>query len=133
MQPLGRAQRHVTRDAAAHGQADEVELARLEVLGDAQDVADEMLELQRAVVVLGIAVAARVAGRGLEAARKELDLAAPVTPVAADPVQEKHQLAVAGDGHRKPRCRFDENRVQGSLRLCSRDSDGAATRLAVFL
>jgi hypothetical protein len=133
MQPLGCAQRYVARDAAAHGQADEMELACLEVLGDAQDVAGKILELQRAVVVLGIAVAARVAGRGLEAAREELDLATPVTPIAADPVQEKHQLAVAGDGHREPRRRFDENRVQGSLRLCSRDSDGAAAGLAVLL
>ena len=67
---LGRAQRDVARDAPAHRQPDEVQLPRLEVLGDAQHVAGEVLELQRAFVVVGVAVAARVPGGGLEAAAR---------------------------------------------------------------
>jgi hypothetical protein len=44
-----------------------------------------------------------------------LELDPPVASVAADPVEEKHQLAVAGDRYREPRRWFDENRVQVSL------------------
>jgi hypothetical protein len=111
-----------------------VELLDLEVFGDAQNVAGEVLELQRALVVVGIAVAARVPGRGLEAVlREEFDLAGPVAAIAADAVQEKYQLSVACDRDRKPRRRINENRIQGLFRLCSRDSDGTRATFAVLL
>jgi hypothetical protein len=75
-----------------------MQLARLEMIGDAQQVAGEvLLELQRTVIVLGVAVAARVPRRRLEAAREELELARPVAPAAADAMQEENEGTLAGD------------------------------------
>jgi hypothetical protein len=82
------------------------------MLGDAQHVAGEVVELQRAVVVVGIAVAARVPGSGLEVVREEFDLAGPVAPVAADAVEKEDEGPAAGDRDSETRCRFDENRFQ---------------------
>jgi hypothetical protein len=48
-----------------------------------------LIELQRAFVVLGIAVAARIPGRGPESTGEELDLPRPVAAAAADAVQEE--------------------------------------------
>jgi hypothetical protein len=83
------------------------------VLGDAQHVAGEVVELQRSLVVVGVAVAARVPRRRAKAPREELDLVAPVAAVAADAVQEQDQLAAAGDGDRESRRRLDKNAFQG--------------------
>jgi hypothetical protein len=118
---LRRAQRDVARDAPAHGKPDQVQLRRPEVLDHAQHVAGEVLEVQRAVVVVGLAVAARVPGHGPVAAREELELAGPVAAVAADAVEKQHQLTLAGDRKRQARRGFDENRVQGLFSLRSRD------------
>ena len=85
------------------------------MLGDAQQVGGEVLvELQRAFVVLGVAVAARVPGGGPEMAREELDLACPVAPAAADAVQEEEQGAFAGDRHGKARRGPDADRFQAT-------------------
>jgi hypothetical protein len=82
------------------------------VLGDAQHVAGEVVEMQGFGVVVGVAVAARIPGRGLETLREELDLAGPVAPVAADAVEKEDQGPAAGDRDSETRCRFDENRFQ---------------------
>jgi hypothetical protein len=88
------------------------------VLGDAQHVAGEVLELQRAFVIVGVAVAARIPGRGAETMRgEEVDLAGPVAPVTANAVEKQDQLAVAGDGDREARCRLDEDGFQVSIPL----------------
>jgi hypothetical protein len=71
------------------------------VVGESQHVAGKSVELQGAFVVVGIAVAARIPGRGAKSMRgKESDLAGPVAPVAANAVEKQDQLAVAGDGDR---------------------------------
>src|SRR6185312_11887638 len=89
--------------------------ARLEMVGDAQHVAGEVLvELQRTVVVLGVAVATRVPRGRFEAAREELDLAIPVAPVAADAMQQENERSLAGDGDGKARGRPDVDRLQAT-------------------
>ena len=130
---LGCAQGDVACDAPAHGKADEVELRCLEVRRDAQHVAGELLELQRAFVILRIAVAARIPGGGLEAAGEKLDLAGPVAAIAADAVQKKDELSRARDRDREPRRRIDKDRFQDLFRLGSRDSDRARATFAVLL
>jgi hypothetical protein len=95
-----------------------VQLIGLEVIGDPQNVAGKSVELERAFVVVGVAVAARIPGRGAEPMRgKEGDLAGPIAPVTADAVEKQDQLAMAGDRNRKARCRLDEDRVQLSIPL----------------
>ena len=85
-----------------------------EVLGDAQHVAGEVVEVQRPLVVVGFPVAARVPRRRLVALRrKERHLGVPVLPVPADAVQEQDQRAASGDRDREPRRRPDEDRLQG--------------------
>jgi hypothetical protein len=83
------------------------------VLRDAQHVAGEMVELQRTFVVVGVAVAARVPGRGLEVPREELDLAREIAAVAADAVEEEDQRARSRDRDREARRGFDEDCFQG--------------------
>jgi hypothetical protein len=88
------------------------------VLGDAQHVAGEVVELQRAFVVVGVAVAACVPGGGVKpVGGEEIDLAGPVAPVAADAVQKQDQLAMAGDRNRETRGRLDEGCFQVSIPL----------------
>jgi hypothetical protein len=95
-----------------------MQLVGLEVLGEAHDIAGEMVELQRAFVVVRVAVAARIPGGGaVPMLGEELDLAGPVAPVAADAVEKQDQLAMAGDRNRKARCRLDEGCVQLSIPL----------------
>jgi hypothetical protein len=77
-----------------------------------------MVELQRAFVVVRVAVTARIPGGGAVSMRgEEIDLAGPVAPVAADAVEKQDQLAMAGDSNRKARCRLDEGCVQLSIPL----------------
>src|SRR6185436_11249809 len=107
LQALGPAQRDVARDAAAHRQPDQVRLLHAEVLDHAHHVAAEILELQLARVVVGLAVAARVPGSGAKALREGLELLRPVASIAADAMQEKHERAFARDRDREARRRAD--------------------------
>ena len=89
-------------------------LFRSEMVGDAHHVGGEVLiELQRAFIVLGIAVAPRVPGGGPEVGREEFDLPRPVAPAAADAVQEEEESAFAGDRYGQARDRPDTNGSQG--------------------
>src|SRR5437879_11552044 len=79
------------------------------MLRHAQHVAGEMLEVQRALVVVGIAVAARVPGGGPEMLGKHRQLQIPVAAIAAYSVQEQHQRARSLDRNRDARRRLDED------------------------
>src|SRR5438309_7066290 len=68
-----------------------------------------MLEVQRALVVVGIAVAARVPGGGREMLGKHRQLQIPVAAIAAYAVQEQHQRTRSLDRDRDARCWFDED------------------------
>ena len=89
-----------------------MKLFRAEAGGDAQHVGGEIIEAERAFVVVGIAVAARVGRRYAEVTVEVLELRGPVAAVAADAVEKKDELAVARDRDREPRRRIDENRIQ---------------------
>jgi hypothetical protein len=78
----------------------------------AKNVRGEVAEVQRAFVIVRIAVAARVPGDGGEAAREELELRIPRAPVAADAVQEDDVRSLSRDREREPRRPGDEQRVQ---------------------
>src|SRR5207237_10640622 len=65
-----------------------------QVFQSTKEISRKIVELQRTLVVVRIAIAARVPGGGLEAmARKEPELLQPVITVAADAVQEEHERA----------------------------------------
>ena len=62
----------------------------LEAVEHPERVAREIPEIERALIVVRVAVTARVPGDGMEAVAEGFDLGGPVRPVAADPVQEEH-------------------------------------------
>src|SRR6185369_8867321 len=69
-----------------------------------EQVRGEILELERALVVVGIAVAARVPRGGLESVlRKEGELVLPVVAIAADAVEEQDQRPPSRARHRDAR------------------------------
>jgi hypothetical protein len=84
----------------------------IEVTKDAQQVGGKAMKIERAFIVVGIAVAARVPGGRGEPAREELDLRVPGAAAAADAVQEKDQRSLARDREREARRCADENRFQ---------------------
>src|SRR5438105_6731966 len=84
-------------------------LARAEVIEHAQQVFAEDGEIERSLVVLGLAVAACIPRRRLVARGKLSELRIPVLPPAADAVEEEEQLAFPRDGKRKARRRADEH------------------------
>src|SRR3989442_14813247 len=64
--------------------------------------------MQRAVVIVGIAVAARVPGGGPEMLGEHRQLQIPVAAIAAYSVQEQHQRTRSLDRNREARRRLDE-------------------------
>lgn len=103
--------REVARDPPAHRQADQVGAVLAEKIQGARDIRSEIVEAQRPLVVLGIAVAARIPGRGGEAvAREERELVLPVVAVAADAVQEKDQRPASFHRHCDSRAARNQGR-----------------------
>jgi hypothetical protein len=78
------------------------------------EVGRERRELERAFVVVGIAVAARVPGGRAIARAKEGELRVPVAAVAADAVKEEDELALARERQREARRGADEERLQAT-------------------
>ena len=106
--------------------------ARLEVLGDAQHVPGEIVELQRALVVLGIAVAARVPGRGLEAVReKNSSCRVQLRRLPRMPCRKSTRVPLPATETAR-RGAGSTRIVSRLLRLRARDLDGAAAALAVL-
>jgi hypothetical protein len=105
-------QREAAGDAPAHRQADDVRLPFAQVIQDAQQVVGEVLEAQRPVVVLRVAVAACIPRGCLELPREELQLRMPVRPVAADAVQEDDERAAARNAQRDARRTGDQDGFQ---------------------
>jgi hypothetical protein len=95
-----------------------------EVLRHAQHVADQVLELQPALVVVGLAEAARVPRGDLEAVREALQLRRPVAAVAADAVQQQDQAAGARDRYGEARRGPDEDGLGGGFQGLSRETRG---------
>jgi hypothetical protein len=85
------------------------------------EVGREDRELERAFVVVGIAVAARVPGGGAISRGEERELRVPVAAVAADAVQEDEELALARERQREARRGTDPDRFQAT-RLSRRRS-----------
>jgi hypothetical protein len=79
---------------------------------DPDQVGGEDVEIERPVVVLRVAVAARVPCRRSELSREEFDLRVPRAAVAADAVQEDDERSPARDGEGEPRRSADERRFQ---------------------
>src|SRR5205085_11494366 len=65
-------EREVARDAPAHRKSRDVRLTHAEVIEHAQEVGAKHREIERALVVLRLAVAARVPGGRPVVARKEI-------------------------------------------------------------
>lgn len=70
----------------------------MQMVEHAREIGGEIAEIERAVVVVGIAIAARVPGGRGELAGEEGDLLVPGTAIAADAVQEKDERPASGDG-----------------------------------
>jgi hypothetical protein len=85
------------------------------------EIGRERRELERALVVVGIAVAARVPGGGAIARGEERELGVPVAAVAADAVQEDEELALARERQREARRGADPDCFQAT-RLSRRRS-----------
>jgi len=84
------------RDAAAHGQPDEVRAAGAVMVEDAPEIAGEIVERERPGVIVARAVAPRIQRRRREVSGEHTELIAPVRAVSADTVQEDHERAVTG-------------------------------------
>ena len=108
------------RDAPAHREAHHVRLFGAEMIEHAHEIGRERRELERAFVIVRIAVAARPR-RPRDGAREKLELRGPVAAVAADAVQEEDRLAFAGERQREARRGTDEERFQAT-RLSRRRS-----------
>ena len=86
--------------------------AGAQMVQDPDQVAGEGAEFQRSLVVLGVAVAARVPRRRSEPPRDDLELRVPRAAVAADAVQEDDERSLARDSEGEPRRSADERRFQ---------------------
>jgi hypothetical protein len=85
-----------------------------EVIEHPREIVRERRELERALVVVGIAVAARVPGGGAISRGEERELRVPVAAVAADAVKEDEELALARERQREARRGADEDRFQAT-------------------
>jgi hypothetical protein len=103
----------IARDAPAHRQAHEVDLFCFQEIDHPQHVGAEIIELQRPVVIVRVAVAARVPGNRLIGRRERRELRVPMAPIAADAVQEQEQGSAAGDAQRDARRTGDQDGFQG--------------------
>ena len=89
-------------------------LAGLEMVEHAHEVARVVEEVERPLVVVALAVAARVPGDRVPVPGEGGEIGMPVALVAADAVQEHHEVARAhvidgdvrrrSDAHRAPGC-----------------------------
>jgi hypothetical protein len=70
------------------------------------------MKIERPLVVLGVAVAARIPGRRAEAAGENAELPVPGMPVAADAVEEENERPPARERKREARRAADENGLQ---------------------
>ena len=99
----------VLGDSPTHREPDEMRALGLEPVEHPERVAREIAEIERAFVVVRVAVAARVPGDGMEGATHGFELRGPIRPVATDPVHEEHQGARPHPIEREPGCSLDED------------------------
>ena len=100
----------IERDPPAHGETDDVRFRRAEEVEHAGEVARIVDEVERAVVVVALAVAARVPCHGMPMLREGRQVGVPVALVAADPMQEDDEVARSHVVDRDMRRRSDARR-----------------------
>src|SRR4051812_8042233 len=90
----------IARDASPHREPRKMHPGLAEEVDRAMHVGGEILEPQRALVVVRVAVAARVPCGGPEPVLREKgELVLPMVAVAADPVEEEHERPASRGGH----------------------------------
>jgi len=109
------AQGEVARDAAAERQSDEVRALGAEAVEHPREVGAEVGERQRAVVVVGVAVATRVPRGGGEVLAERAQLVVPVLAVTADAVQTHDERPGARNAQRDARRRTDEDGLHSAF------------------
>src|SRR5580704_9017180 len=83
-------------DNPTHREADEMGAWRVEAIEHPDKIKGEVTEIERPVVIVAIAVAARIPGDRMKAIAEGGNLVVPVGAVAADAVQENHERSGAG-------------------------------------
>ena len=94
-------------DAPAHGEAAEMRARGAEMIEHAQEIVAEVAEIERSVIVLAVAIAARIPGNCGEIGGEDRKLVAPIAAIAADAVQEDEQRSAPFDIDSDARARLD--------------------------